>query len=197
MNFDNPPSDPMPALRSWLDDARGTDLKNPTAMTLATVDPDGRPSARVVLFKELDGEGAVFFTNRESRKGRALAANPRATLVFYWDALWRQLTLEGPVESVDDSVSDAYFASRPRGARIGAWASRQSTPIETRAELEASVAATERRFEGGEIPRPPHWGGYRVALEAIEFWQSREDRLHDRVVYARGEGGWRFKHLSP
>ncbi len=197
MNFDNPPSDPIPALRSWLDDARGTDLKNPNAMTLATVDPDGRPSARVVLLKELDGEGAVFFTNRESRKGRALAANPRATLVFYWDALWRQLTLEGPVESVDDSVSDAYFASRPRGARIGAWASRQSTPIETRAELEASVAATERRFEGGEIPRPPHWGGYRVALEAIEFWQSREDRLHDRVVYSRSEGGWRFSRLSP
>ena len=197
MNFDNPPSDPMPALRSWLDDARGTDLKNPNAMTLATVDPDGRPSARVVLLKELDGEGAVFFTNRESRKGRALAANPRATLVFYWDALWRQLTLEGPVESVDDSVSDAYFASRPRGARIGAWASRQSTPIETRAELEASVAATERRFEGGEIPRPPHWGGYRVALEAIEFWQSRDDRLHDRVVYSRGDSGWRFKRLSP
>ena len=198
MDFDNPPTDPVATLRRWLEEGRQTDLVNPEAMTLATVDPDGRPSARTVLLKGLDERGAVFYTSRISRKGLALEANPVAALLFYWDGLRRQACVEGRVTAVDDVESDTYFATRPRGAQVGARASRQSEPIESRAALEARVAEIERRYAGREVPRPPDWGGYRVSLDRIELWQGRIDRLHDRVLYTRTEdGGWTTQRLSP
>ncbi len=198
MDFDNPPADPVPQVKAWLDEAAGTPVINPHAMTLATVDPDGNPSARIVLLKGFDERGAVFYTNRNSRKGRALAAHPRAGLLLHWDSLLRQVTIEGAVTQVDDAQSDEYFATRPRGAQLGAWASRQSEPVESRAVLEAEIEAMTRRFEGGAVPRPPHWSGYRVALEWIELWQGRIDRLHDRLVYTRDENGaWTTRRLSP
>ncbi len=198
MDFDNPPADPVAQVAAWLDEAAGTALINPHAMTLATVDPDGNPSARTVLLKGFDERGAVFYTNRNSRKGRALAAHARAALLLHWDSLKRQVGIEGGVTQVDDAESDAYFATRPRGAQLGAWASQQSEPVESRAVLEADIEAMTRRFEGGPVPRPPHWSGYRVALEWIELWQGRLDRLHDRLVYTRDENGaWTTKRLSP
>ena len=198
MDFDNPPADPVAQARCWLDEAATTALINPHAMSLATVDPDGTPSVRTVLLKGFDERGAAFYTNRESRKGVALEAGLRAALLLYWDSLHRQISIEGSVSHVDDADSDAYFASRPRGAQLGAWASRQSQPIESRAALEAAVAETARRFEDTTVPRPPHWGGYRVALQRIEFWQGRLDRVHDRMLYTRLEqGGWTTQRLSP
>jgi pyridoxamine 5'-phosphate oxidase len=167
-------------------------------MALATVDADGRPSVRTVLLKGLDERGAVFYTNRHSRKGRALDANAQAALVFYWDALQRQVTIEGPVSTVSDAESDAYFASRPRGAQIGAWASDQSEPVEGRAALEARVWDALKSYHDRDVPRPPHWIGYRVAPARIELWQSRLDRLHDRVEYVQDEsGGWTVRRLCP
>ncbi len=198
LDYDNPPAEPVAQVDAWLAEAAGTAVRNPHAMTLATVDPDGNPSARTVLLKGFDDRGAVFYTNRSSRKGLALAANARAALLLHWDSLMRQVCIEGGVTEVDDAESDAYFATRPRGAQVGAWASRQSEPVENRAELEASVEAIIRRFEGGPIPRPPHWGGYRVALERIELWQGRVDRLHDRLVYTRdASGAWTSQRVSP
>ena len=198
MDFDNPPADPVAQVAAWLDEAAGTALVNPHAMTLATVDPDGNPSARTVLLKGFDERGAVFYTNRNSRKARALAAHARAALLLHWDSLLRQVGIEGGVTQVDDAESDAYFATRPRGAQLGAWVSQQSEPVESRAVLEADIEAMTHRFEGGPVPRPPHWSGYRVALEWIELWQGRLDRLHDRLVYTRDENGaWTTKRLSP
>ncbi len=198
MDFDNPPADPVAQVAAWLDEAARTPVINPHAMTLATVDPDGNPAARTVLLKGFDERGAVFYTNRNSRKGRALAAHARAALLLHWDSLLRQVTIEGGVTEVDDAESDAYFATRPRGAQLGAWVSRQSEPVESRAVLEADIEAMTRRFQGGPVPRPPHWSGYRVALEWIELWQGRTDRLHDRLVYTRDENGaWTTQRLSP
>ena len=198
MDFDNPPADPVAQVTAWLEEATGTALINPHAMTLATVDPDGNPSARTVLLKGFDERGAVFYTNRNSRKGRALAAHPRAALLLHWDPLRRQVGIEGGVTQVDDAESDAYFATRPRGAQLGAWVSQQSEPVESRAVIEADVEAMTRRFEGGPVPRPLHWSGFRVALERIELWQGRTDRLHDRLVYTRDENGaWTTQRLSP
>ena len=198
MDFDNPPADPVAQVAAWLDEAAGTALVNPHAMTLATVDPDGNPSARTVLLKGFDERGAVFYTNRNSRKARALAAHARAALLLHWDSLMRQVCIEGGVTQIEDAEADAYFATRPRGAQLGAWASQQSEPVESRAVLEADIEAMTRRFEGGPVPRPPHWSGYRVALEWIELWQGRLDRLHDRLVYTRDENGaWTTKRLSP
>ncbi len=198
MDFDNPPADPVAQVAAWLDEAARTPVINPHAMTLATVDPDGNPSARTVLLKGFDERGAVFYTNRNSRKGRALAAHPRAALLLHWDSLMRQVGIEGVVTQVDDAESDVYFATRPRGAQLGAWVSQQSEPVESRAVLEADMEAVTRRFEGGPVHRPPHWSGYRVALEWIELWQGRLDRLHDRLVYTRDENGaWTTKRLSP
>jgi pyridoxamine 5'-phosphate oxidase len=197
MDFDHPPADPVAWLREWLREAEQLDLPNPNAMALSTVDPEGLPSVRTVLLKDIDDQGAVFYTNRQSRKGRALAANPRAMLLFFWDQLGRQVRIEGAVSETSDEESDAYFATRPRLSQIGAWASRQSEPASNRAELDAAVAEIEKRFEGKDVPRPPHWGGYRVQLETFEFWQGHPFRLHDRVVYTRKNGDWSVQRLYP
>ncbi|TVQ56909.1 MAG: pyridoxamine 5'-phosphate oxidase [Phycisphaerales bacterium] len=198
MNFDAPPNDPIPVFQDWFRDAQQTDLPNPNAMTVATVDPDGRPSARILLLKDLGEDGAVFYTNRESRKGRALAVNPYVALLFHWDPLDRQVRIEGPVSQVSDEESDAYFATRPRPSQIGAWASQQSEALADRKTFDDAVAEVEARFEGRDVPRPPHWGGYRVALERIEFWQGHQYRLHDRMVYTpNGDGTWRTQRLYP
>ena len=198
MDFDNPPNDPVAQVNNWLLEAQRPDRANPHAMTLATVDPDGRPSARIVLLKQFDDEGAVFYTNRTSRKGRALQATPYASLLLYWDPERRQVLIEGRVTEVDDALSDAYFAKRPREAQIGAWASEQSQPVESRAVLDARVLEVAGRYAGVDIPRPPYWGGYRVSLDRIEFWQGRDARLHDRIAYTRNEqGGWSVQRLYP
>ena len=198
MDFEHPPSDPIGPLRAWMEEAEHLDLPNPAAMTLATVDPDGRPSARMVLLKGLDERGVVLHTNRLSRKGRALEANPWAALVFHWDLLLRQVVIEGRASLLDDEESDAYFATRPRASQLGAWASRQSEPVVSRAALDAAFTEVERRYEGVDVPRPRHWGGTRVSLERIEFWQGRPFRLHDRIEYrSEGGGGWRIQHLFP
>lgn len=198
MDFDNPPADPVAQFNSWLLDAQRPDRENPNAMTLATVDPNGRPSARIVLLKQFDEDGAVFYTNRSSRKGEALRATPHASLLFYWDPERRQVLIEGHVTEVDDALSDEYFAKRPRGAQIGAWASEQSQPVKSRAELDARVLEVAGQYAGGEIPRPPQWGGYRVSLDRIEFWQGRDARLHDRIAYVRTkDGNWSVQRLYP
>jgi len=198
MDFDQPPIDPVSSAQKWLKEAESIGLPNPNAMILSLVDPDGRPSARTVLLKAFDARGAVFYTNRLSRKGRALTANPRASALFFWDFLNRQLIIEGGVTLVDDAESDAYFATRPRASQIGAWASRQSEPVESRALLDQAYSDAESRFSGGPVPRPPYWGGYRIALESITFWLGHPFRLHDRIVYhAEPGGGWQVTRLFP
>ncbi|HWT35868.1 MAG TPA: pyridoxamine 5'-phosphate oxidase [Paraburkholderia sp.] len=181
----------------WFKQAIDAQLPEPNTMTLATVDARGRPSARIVLIKGVDERGFVFFTNYESRKGQELAQNPHASLLFYWIELERQVRVEGTVVKTGDAESDTYFASRPLGSRIGAWASEQSKVIESRATLEAR----EREFSaqyGENPPRPPHWGGYRLIPDAIEFWQGRPSRLHDRLLYTRsGTADWAIARLSP
>ena len=178
--------DPVELFRRWYEDAREAGEPEPNAMTLATSDSAGRPSARIVLCKEFDAEGFVFFTNYASRKGRELAASPQACLLFFWPRLERQVRISGAVAQVSSEVSDRYFAERPRDARIGAWASPQSEPIAGREELEARFAQALQRFEGRDaVERPAHWGGYRLAPAAIEFWQGRASRLHDRLLFTR------------
>jgi pyridoxamine 5'-phosphate oxidase len=192
--------DPIAQFRIWFEDALAADLHEPNAMTLATATADGRPSARVVLLKGYDEQrGFVFYTNYEGRKARELEANPNAALVFYWAELERQVRIEGRVGRIPESESDAYYASRPRGSRLGAWASEQSRPVEGREVLEARLRELEREYEGQHVPRPPFWGGYRVEPEVVEFWQGRENRLHDRIVYRRAGdgGGWGIERLQP
>jgi pyridoxamine 5'-phosphate oxidase len=187
--------DPLRQFAAWFEEAGAAGVRAPEAMALATAAADGRPSVRMVLLKGFDERGFVFFTGYESRKGDELAANPRAALLFYWDPLGRQVRIEGPVERVAEAESDAYFASRPRGAQISASVSPQSRVVESRALLEAAAAELEAR--GGELGRPPAWGGFRIAPESYEFWQHRANRLHDRLRYRREDGGWVIERLAP
>jgi pyridoxamine 5'-phosphate oxidase len=189
--------DPVALFRAWFDDALKAGIHEPNAMALATSTPDGRPSVRIVLLKGLDERGLVFFSGYESRKGRELAANPRAAATMLWHALQRQVRVEGPVSILDDEESDAYFASRPRGAQIGAVASPQSNAIASRDILEQRYAEVQQFFDGTEVERPPVWGGYRLALESVEFWQGRENRLHDRLRYVRDGDTWTRQRLAP
>ena len=190
--------DPIAQFQSWFEDACRAEVFEPNAMTLATVGADGQPSARVVLLKGVDRRGLAFFTNLMSRKSRELDASARAAPVFWWGPLARQVRFEGTVERVADAEADAYFASRPRGSQIGAWASPQSAVIADRRALEDAARAHEERFGAGAVPRPEFWGGFRLLPLRAEFWQGRTDRLHDRLRYSRdASGGWRLERLAP
>jgi pyridoxamine 5'-phosphate oxidase len=189
--------DPLAELQAWIDEAAAGGVEEPTAAALATADAAGRPSLRFVLVRGIDEDGARFYTNYESRKAGELAANARAALAFYWPALHRQVRLEGPVERLPPEASDAYFASRGRESRIGAWASRQSRELASREELEEQVAEVERRFAGADVPRPEFWGGYLLRPDVVELWRGRANRLHDREQWRRTDGGWTMRRLSP
>jgi len=197
LDEDDAGSDPVALFGRWLDDAVAAGIHEPNSMALATADAAGRPSVRIVLLKGFDPSGAVFYTNYDSRKGRELVANPRAAAVLLWHQIQRQVRIEGPVERVDPAQSDSYFGSRPRGAQIGAAASRQSRSIEDRDALEAQIADAEQAFDGRDVERPQQWGGYRIALDALEFWQGRADRVHDRLRYTRAGNGWARERLQP
>jgi len=190
------PDEPLALLRAWCADARERGVHEPEAAALATAAADGRPSVRIVLLRGSDDRGVAFYTNRESRKGRELAANPHAAVAVHWPALERQIRLEGPVERLSDTESDAYFAGRPHGSRIGAWASHQGAVIGARGELEARVAQFAARYPDA-VPRPPYWGGYLLRPDAVEFWEGRPSRLHDRLHFLRDGDGWRTERLSP
>ena len=193
-----PAIDPIAEFRIWLEAAAAAgEPERGTAMTVAPAGRDGAPSARSLLLKGVDAAGFRFFSNRDSRKGRELLANPRAALCFHWARLERQVRVEGDVTLLADAESDAYFRTRPRGSQLGAWASQQSRALDSRAELEARLAETEARFAGREVERPPFWGGYLLAPERIEFWSGRADRLHDRLLYTRAAAGWIATRLYP
>ena len=189
-------ADPLRLFDRWFNDALHAELRLPNAMTLATATAAGRPSARAVLLKGADQRGFVFYTNYQSRKAEELDANPYAALVFVWSELERQVRIEGGIEKVSSEESDAYFVSRPLGSRIGAWASPQSKVLPDRLTLTAKVASIVLRY-GKNPPRPPHWGGYRVLPQTIEFWQGRKNRLHDRLLYTRQADGWKRERLAP
>ncbi len=191
------PSDPIAEIRAHFEKAKQTETGDATAMALATADAEGRPSARMVLLKQVDERGFVFFTNYTSRKAAQLAENPHAALCIYWPSLALQVRVEGPVARVPEEESDAYFASRARGSQIGAWASRQSSPLDSRARLVVRVAKYEARFAARAVPRPPFWGGFRLAPERIELWWNRADRLHERRLYTREGAGWTSTLLYP
>jgi pyridoxamine 5'-phosphate oxidase len=190
-------SDPFQRFDAWFSEARASGLPWPEALALGTVGPDGAPSVRMVLLKGVDPGGWVFYTNTRSRKGQELRDNPRAALCFYWPTLERQVRVEGLVESVTDAEADAYFASRPRGSQVGAWASAQSEPLDSREALLARVEAFEARFQGQAVPRPPYWSGYRLVPTCVEFWQGRPDRLHERTLYQRAGDAWTVTLLQP
>jgi pyridoxamine 5'-phosphate oxidase len=191
--------DPISLFLVWFEEAAAVEINDPEAMTLCTVDEDGLPDARMVLCKGVDAEGLVFYTNAESAKGRQLAARPKAAALFHWKSLRRQARLRGEVSEVSGAEADAYFSSRPRGSRVGAWASQQSRPLESRAALEAAVETYARRFGDDDIPRPAYWRGYRMTPVEIEFWSDGAFRLHDRVLFRRPAPGspWRKERLYP
>lgn len=190
-------NDPHWLFESWMAEAMAQELNDPTAMALATATPDGRPSVRMVLLKGHDARGFVFYTNMDSQKGGELAANPRAALLFHWKSLRRQVRVEGTVGPVTEAEADAYFASRARDSQLGAWASDQSRPLESRALFEDRYAEMKHQFEGKTVPRPPRWSGYRVIPDRIEFWTDRPHRLHERRLFLREEGGWTEGLLYP
>lgn len=189
--------DAMAQFTRWWDEAVHSDIDEVNAMTLATVAPDGMPSARIVLLKGYDAQGFVFFTNYESEKGRQLQFQKNASLLFFWKELERQIRIEGTVEKIPSAESDVYYDSRPFGSRLGAWASPQSQPIESREWLEKRLETISEAYNESNIKRPAHWGGYRVSPKSIEFWQGRSNRLHDRIKYTRSEKGWQFVRLAP
>jgi pyridoxamine 5'-phosphate oxidase len=189
--------DPVDQFRRWFGEAVAAQMPEPSAMALATVHAAGRPSTRLVLLKDDDAGCFTFYTTYDTRKGRELAARPNAALLFFWPELERQIRIEGAVTKAAPANADAYFASRPRLSRLGAWASAQSEILADRGALEAQFAAMAARFPGEDVPRPPHWGGYRLAPDAFEFWQGRTSRLHDRIAYRREDGGWRIARLAP
>jgi pyridoxamine 5'-phosphate oxidase len=190
-------ADPHHLFEEWLVEARGSEPNDPEAMALATADADGRPSVRMVLLKGHDDRGFVFYTNAGSRKGGDLAGNPVAALLFHWKSLRRQVRVEGPVEPVNEAEADSYFATRARDSQLGAWASDQSRPLDSRAAFEARFRAMGERFEGKDVPRPPHWSGFRVVPDRIEFWSDRAHRLHERRLFERSRTGWTEGLLYP
>lgn len=189
--------DPLALFSRWFDEVRAAGVLEPNAMVLATTAVDGQPSARTVLLKGVADDGFVFFTNYESRKAAELGANPHCSLLFGWYELQRQVRVEGAASRIPRDETEAYFASRPRDSQLGAWASAQSTVVGSRADLDAAYDAVERRFDGLEVPAPPHWGGYLVTPEVVEFWQGRRSRMHDRIAYRRQGRGWKAERLSP
>ena len=189
--------EPYKLFAAWLEDATKSEPNDPNGVALATVDPDGLPDVRMVLLKGFDTQGFVFYTNFESAKGREILSSMKAAMCFHWKSLRRQVRVRGPVEIVTDAEADAYFATRPRGSRIGAWASKQSRPLESRFALEKAVAEYTAKFMIGEIPRPKHWSGFRIVPSAIEFWHDRPFRLHDRIVFSKTDGGWEKTRLYP
>lgn len=190
-------ADPYDVFRKWMAEAAAREAADPTAMALSTCTADGAPSVRMVLLKGADSRGFVFYSNAESRKGGELAANPRAALAFYWPGIGRQVRIEGQVEAVSDAEADAYYASRPRISKLGAWASDQSRPLADNATLERRVAELDRRYSGDDIPRPPHWRGWRVVPHRIEFWRDMPYRLHERTLFTRAGDGWTACKLYP
>jgi pyridoxamine 5'-phosphate oxidase len=190
-------TDPFQLFDRWLAEAKASEPNDPNAMALATADGSGRPSVRMVLLKGHGPEGFVFYTNEQSSKAEQIAANPRAALLFHWKSLRRQVRVEGCIEQVSDEQADAYFASRSRDSQLGAWASDQSRPLDSRGTFEQRFEHMKHRFEGQDVPRPPHWGGYRVIPERIEFWSDRPHRLHERRLFTRDDGGWSEGLLYP
>jgi pyridoxamine 5'-phosphate oxidase len=193
----NEASDPLTLFAHWFEEAKAAEPNDPNAMALATATARGVPAVRMVLLKGFDARGFVFYTDRQSQKGVELAANPQAALCFHWKSLRRQIRIEGPVELATAAEADAYYASRPRDSRIGAWASQQSRPLDSRATLEARVKDFDAKFAGETVPRPPHWSGFRLRPRRFEFWHDRPFRLHDRIVFTGGDGAWTSGRLYP